>query len=79
MTEKQKNFCDEFILTQGNASQAARRAGYSEMSCRVTANRLLNNGKVRAAIDERLDELKTKRLPTFAKSWNFCRQSCAGK
>lgn len=32
LTEKQEAFCIEYVLNRGNASEAARRAGYSDSS-----------------------------------------------
>lgn len=37
MTRMQKVFCDEYIRTGGNASEAARRAGYSDTTVPCTS------------------------------------------
>jgi len=60
MTERQKKFIDYYIQT-GNASESARRAGYSADTAEVLGCRLLRNVKVRRAMDERLEELKSAR------------------
>ena len=61
MTEKQSRFVDEYIAT-ANASEAARRAGYSSKTACSIGERLLRNVEVRAAIDERLKELESQRV-----------------
>ena len=61
MSEKQKRFVDFYIQT-GNATQAARLAGYEEKSARQVGSRLLQNSSVKNAIDERLQELDSQRL-----------------
>ena len=58
MTERQLRFVEEFIAT-GNASEAARRAGYAERYSNRMGTRLLNQINIRAAIDERLQAVKT--------------------
>lgn len=62
MTTKQENFCDEFILSNGNASAAARKAGYSSNGANVTAFNLLNRADVRKSINARLDELRSEKV-----------------
>lgn len=60
LTEKQKRFADEYIIS-GNATQAAIKAGYSKK----TANRIgpenLSKLVIKNYIDERLEELKSER------------------
>ena len=60
MTERQLRFVEEFIAT-GNASEAARRAGYAERYSNRMGTRLLNQINIRAAIDERLQAVKTSK------------------
>ena len=60
MNERQKRFVDFYIQT-GNASEAARKAGYSEHVANVAGSKLLTKGNIRAEIDRRLGELKTQR------------------
>jgi len=45
MTERQRRFC-EYYAASGNATQAARDAGFSARTAHVQANRLLRNDKV---------------------------------
>jgi phage terminase small subunit len=57
LTRKQRKFVDAYLETL-NATEAARRAGYSDKSsgARVRGSELLANRNVRTAIDERLAE-----------------------
>ena len=52
LTPRQQRFADAYVLT-GNASEAAREAGYSERTARQQGSRLLSNVAVSAAIAER--------------------------
>ena len=56
ITQKQKQFCEEYIIDL-NARQAAIRAGYSEKTAEVQASRLLTKAKVQ----EYISLLKGKR------------------
>ena len=60
MNERQKRFVDFYIQT-GNASEAARKAGYSEHVANVAGSKLLTKANIRAEINSRLGELKTQR------------------
>lgn len=55
MTEKQKKFCEEYLVDL-NATQAAIRAGYSSKTANEQGSQLLANISVRARIDEALAE-----------------------
>lgn len=50
VTTKQKAFCKHYINAGFNASEAARRAGYSETGINVTGSRLLANPNINAEI-----------------------------
>lgn len=54
MTVKQRAFVTEYIDTQGNGSEAARRVGCSEASAHVVASRWLRAPAVIAALRERI-------------------------
>ena len=58
---KQKAFADAYIEC-GNASEAARRAGYSEKNVNVTAPRMLANVGISAYISERMAAQDDKRV-----------------
>ena len=61
ISEKQKAFCDYYIET-GNATEAARKAGYSNKYTNTNANKLLQNTTVKAYLDERLKQIEDKRI-----------------
>ncbi len=56
LTDKQKRFCEEYLIDL-NATQAAIRAGYSSKTAEQTASRLLRNVKVQEYIAKRQKEL----------------------
>ena len=60
LTEKQKRFCDEYLIDL-NATQSAIRAGYSEKTARAIGNENLSKPYIREYIDKRLAE-KDKKL-----------------
>ena len=60
LTEKQKRFIDFYIET-GNASEAARRAGYKARAD-VQGAQNLAKPSIKAAIDARLKELEDARI-----------------
>lgn len=62
MTIKQEKFCDEYILSGGNASAAARAAGYSVNGSNVVGNRLLARPDVKGEIKSRLDEIRSEKV-----------------
>src|SRR3990167_9329890 len=57
LTPKQRVFIEQY-LTCWNATEAARRAGYSPRTAQEQASRLLSNVIVSSAIDARISELK---------------------
>lgn len=61
MTDKQKRFCDEYLI-DCNATQAAIRAGYSPKTANEQGNRLLANVSIKAYIDERLEQLHSEKI-----------------
>lgn len=60
MKEKQKRFCEEYLV-DCNATQAAIRAGYSKKTARAIGQRLLTNVDIKKYIDERLKAIKTEK------------------
>ena len=60
MNERQRRFVDAYIQT-GNASEAARLAGYSKQIANRIGSENLSKPVIRAEIDRRLTELKTSR------------------
>lgn len=55
LTEKQKRFCDEYLIDL-NATQAAIRAGYSEKTARQIGQENLTKPDIREYIDKRMSE-----------------------
>ena len=55
MTEKQKRFCDEYLIDL-NATQAAIRAGYSKKTARAIANENLTKPYINEYIKKRMAE-----------------------
>lgn len=61
MKEKQKRFCEEYLV-DCNATQAAIRAGYSEKTARAIGQRLLTNVDIKKYIDQQLQKLKNEKI-----------------
>lgn len=61
LTEKQKRFIDFYIET-GNATEAARKAGYASKAAYATGAENLRKPQIKAAIDARLKELEDSRI-----------------
>jgi phage terminase small subunit len=75
LTTKQRRFVEEYIGPANfNASEAARRAGYSEKTAYSIGHENLSKPEIEAAIEKRLDELSmsaaeaTKRLTEWARA-----------
>ena len=63
MNDRQKAFADYYIET-GNATESAKRAGYSEKTAYSTGNRMLKNVEVSTYIAERTAPTEQKRIAT---------------
>lgn len=63
LTEKQKIFADEYIISL-NATEAAKKAGYSERSARQIGQENLSKHYIKEYIQERLDEKQSERIAT---------------
>ncbi len=61
LTVKQKRFCDYYVKT-GNATEAARKAGYSEKTARFIGAENLTKPNIKAHIDARLKEIEDSRI-----------------
>ena len=59
LTEKQKRFID-FYIEKGNATEAARLAGYKGNNLNTVAAQ--NLAKLSIFIEERMEQLETKRI-----------------
>jgi phage terminase small subunit len=60
MTEKQKRFCEEYLI-DCNGTQAAIRAGYSKKTATKIAAENLTKPDIREYIDEKLAEISSQR------------------
>lgn len=60
LTEKQKRFCEEYLIDL-NATQAAIRAGYSEKTAYTIGQKLTKKNEVKAYIDEMIESLRNER------------------
>ena len=63
LTPNQQAFADYYIEC-GNASEAAKKAGYSAKTAAATASRLLTNVNVSAYIQERMAKQDAERVAT---------------
>jgi phage terminase small subunit len=61
LTLKQRAFAD-FYIELANATEAAKRAGYSEKTCYSIGNENLKKPEIKAYIDERLEQIESKRI-----------------
>ncbi len=59
--EKQKRFCEEYLV-DCNATQAAIRTGYSKKTARAIGQRLLTNVDIKKYIDQQLQKLKNEKI-----------------
>ena len=78
LTEKQRRFVDYYVET-GNASEAARRAGYSKKYINANAPKLLQNTAIKATIDARLKELEDKRIAKADEVLQFLTSTLRGE
>lgn len=78
LNPRQKAFCEHFV-SSGNATEAARKAGYSESSAEQTASRLLTNNKVKAYIKELNAEIKSSRIMTMLEIQEFWTETIKNK
>lgn len=63
MTNKQKRFCDEYLIDM-NATQSAIRAGYSPKTAKVIGNENLSKPYLKAYIEKRLKEKEDNLIAT---------------
>lgn len=61
MTEKQKKFCEEYIIT-GNGTQAAINAGYSPRTAKVIAAQNLKKPEIKSYISAEMDQLRSEKI-----------------
>lgn len=78
LTPKQKAFAD-YYLECGNASEAARRAGYSDKHVGENAAKTLKTPKVAAYIAERLGKTEQDRIASADEVLQFYSDVMRGK
>ena len=61
VTDKQKRFCDEYLIDL-NATQAAIRAGYSSKYANTNASKLLQNTTIKKYLDEQLKKMQDESI-----------------
>lgn len=61
LTLKQKKFADEYIIS-GNATDAAKKAGYSKKTAFTIATENLKKPYIKQYIDQRIKELDDKKI-----------------
>lgn len=78
MNEKQKAFADYYIETN-NATEAAKKAGYSEKTAHAIGSRLLKDVKVSSYIKERLESKEAARIASQDEVLEFLTQVMRGE
>jgi len=78
LTEKQKRFVDAYIET-GNASEAARRAGYSPKTAFRSGQENMQKPAIQQAIEARLKEIESKRIANAAEVLEFLTSALRGE
>ncbi|PGZ45708.1 terminase small subunit [Bacillus anthracis] len=61
LTPKQQAFCDYYIET-GNATEAAKKAGYSQKTAKEMGNENLSKPHLKAYIEERMSQKEEERV-----------------
>lgn len=70
LTPKQQAFADYYLET-GNATESAKRAGYSEQTAYSIGNENLKKPEISAYIEERLKEINSNRIATIDEVMQF--------
>lgn len=61
LNARQKRFVAEYLIDM-NGTQAAIRAGYSEKTAAEQSSRLLNNVKIKQAVEQELEEIQNAKV-----------------
>lgn len=70
LSPKQKAFADEWLKC-GNATEAYKKAGYSEKYADTNASKLLENTRISAYIAERQKQIEDSRIADVAEVMQF--------
>lgn len=78
LTEKQKRFVDAYIEI-GNASEAARRAGYSPKTAFRAGQENMQKPAIKQALAARLKEIESKRIANVTEVMEFLTSALRGE
>lgn len=78
LNARQKAFC-EYYVASGNATEAAKKAGYSERTARSIGQRLLTNVDIKNYIQELMDKIEEKRMASAEEVIKFLTASMRGE
>lgn len=78
LTERQKRFVDFYIET-GNATESARKAGYSEKTAPWIAQQNLQKLTIQTAIQSRLKEIESSRVANAKEVMQFLTSAMRGE
>ena len=78
LTPKQAAFVDAYIET-GNASEAARRAGYSDKTAFRTGQENMQKPAIKQAIEARQAEIRSKRTADITEVMEFLTSALRGE
>lgn len=78
LTVKQKRFVDFYVET-GNATEAAKKAGYSKRTAEAIGLENLGKPRIKKAIAARLKELESKRVATAKEVMEFLTSTMRGE
>ena len=78
LTAKQEAFVDAYIET-GNATEAAKRAGYSEKTAGAVGAENLKKPKIKQAIEARQAEIRSKRTADITEVMEFLTSALRGE
>lgn len=78
LNEKQKAFC-EYYASTFNATESAKRAGYSERTAYSIGQRLLKNVEVQKYLAELSNKAKTSRIATITEVLEFFSETMRNK
>lgn len=70
MTEKQRRFAEAYARS-GNATQAAKEAGYAEHTAHSSGQRLLKNAEIKKFLESLLEPEHEKSIATVAEIRGF--------
>lgn len=78
LTEKQKRFVDFYIET-GNATEAAKKAGYKPKAAYATGAENLRKPQIKKAIEERLAQLESAKIADMTEVLQFVTAAMRGE